>query len=319
MDFAVPGIAAVGGYSFISTPRQLRRCGKFELAVKRSGHPVATWLHDQVGGRRCAAAGDNSGPNAAAPPNCCCPGACLQARVGDAVAVRVGGTFTHLPADERRPLLLVAGGIGINPLLSILRHCCELAGFRGGGPSGSSAAGEAGTAGQLQQSKAAAAVRGGGRAAGAAPDLLPPHAALLYSASVPAELAFRAELEQLQRWADGRIRLQLHVTAPEWKGREAEWGGHWGRIGASDLRHALQWLACGAAGAAGAAGVAGTQPAGGCGGSSSNGGSSGSRPPALPPDLAVLLCGPAAMEDRVIEELQALGVAQRQIRFERWW
>ena len=243
--------------------------------------------------------------------------------MGDAVAVRVGGAFTYLPGDERRPLLLVAGGIGINPLLSILRHCCELAGFRGGDSSsssqGSSAAGAAGTAGQ-QPAAAAAAVQGSDRAAGAAPDLLPPHAAVLYSASAPEELAFRAELERLQRWAQGRIRLQLHVTAPEWKGREAEWGGRWGRVGAADLRHALEWLACGAAGAAGAPGPA-AQHAGcdGGGGSSDGGGGSGSRPPALPPDLAVLLCGPAAMEDRVIEQLQALGVPPPQIRFERWW
>ncbi|PRW59202.1 oxidoreductase NAD-binding domain-containing 1 [Chlorella sorokiniana] len=107
VDFAVPGIAAVGGYSFTSTPRQLERCGTFDLAIRRSAHPVATWLHD-------------------------------KARAGDEVAVRIGGSFTYQPGDERRPLLLLAGGVGINPLLSILQHCCELAGHGGDSSSGGS-------------------------------------------------------------------------------------------------------------------------------------------------------------------------------------
>lgn len=34
----------------------------------------------------------------------------LQARVGNSVSVAAGGTFTYRPANERRPLLLVAGG-----------------------------------------------------------------------------------------------------------------------------------------------------------------------------------------------------------------
>lgn len=59
----------------------------------------------------------------------------MQARQGDVVAVRVGGSFTYQPGDERRPLLLLAGGIGINPLLSILQHCCELAGYEDQGGS----------------------------------------------------------------------------------------------------------------------------------------------------------------------------------------
>lgn len=48
VDFAVPGITAAGGYSFTSTPRQLQQRGTFELAVRRSAHPVAAWLHDKV-------------------------------------------------------------------------------------------------------------------------------------------------------------------------------------------------------------------------------------------------------------------------------
>lgn len=50
VDFSVPGITAAGGYSFTSTPRQLQQRGTLELAVRRSAHPVATWLHDKVRG-----------------------------------------------------------------------------------------------------------------------------------------------------------------------------------------------------------------------------------------------------------------------------
>ena len=46
VDFFIPHVAAMGGFSFVSTPRQLERCGTFELAVKRSSHPAAAWLHE---------------------------------------------------------------------------------------------------------------------------------------------------------------------------------------------------------------------------------------------------------------------------------
>lgn len=44
------------------------------------------------------------------------------------MAVRVGGEFFFdpQPADATRNLVLIAGGVGINPLLSILRHAADL-------------------------------------------------------------------------------------------------------------------------------------------------------------------------------------------------
>lgn len=44
------------------------------------------------------------------------------------MAVRVGGEFFFdpQPADASRNLVLIAGGVGINPLLSILRHSADL-------------------------------------------------------------------------------------------------------------------------------------------------------------------------------------------------
>lgn len=54
-----------------------------------------------------------------------CP---LQCTLDSEVAVRVGGEFFFdpQPADASRNLMLIAGGVGINPLLSILRHAADL-------------------------------------------------------------------------------------------------------------------------------------------------------------------------------------------------
>lgn len=50
-----------------------------------------------------------------------------QAKVGERVGVRVGGTF-RVDDEEagKHPLLLIAGGIGITPLYCILKHTLEV-------------------------------------------------------------------------------------------------------------------------------------------------------------------------------------------------
>ena len=46
-----------------------------------------------------------------------------ECRVGDQLSVRVGGDFIYDPAPSgSHGLLLVAGGVGINPLISMLLH-----------------------------------------------------------------------------------------------------------------------------------------------------------------------------------------------------
>lgn len=51
-----------------------------------------------------------------------------QCTVGSQVAMRVGGDFFFdpSPSDPSVDLLLVAGGVGINPLYSILLHTTDL-------------------------------------------------------------------------------------------------------------------------------------------------------------------------------------------------
>jgi len=159
---------------------------------------------------------------------------------------------------------------------------------------------------------------------------------VLYSASVPAELAFRRELEQLQQQAGaGRLSLRLHVTAPEWRGREAEWGGRWGRTGRPDLREALQGLQAAhgaaaavdaeagedAAAAAAAAQLSAATQDANLGNSTENStdNSTEHTDSSQLPALAALVCGPSGMEDAVVADLRSLGLRPEQIRFEKWW
>lgn len=89
VDFYIPQIDVVGGYSITSLPSELPI---LDLAVKASVHPPAAW----------------------------CTG---RAKVGDKVGVRVGGSFVLRPAPSN---LFVAGGVGINPLFGMLRQLLEL-------------------------------------------------------------------------------------------------------------------------------------------------------------------------------------------------
>ncbi|KAM9383960.1 oxidoreductase NAD-binding domain-containing protein 1 isoform 2-T2 [Pholidichthys leucotaenia] len=97
VDFFIPEVEKVGGFSMCSSPGLLQREGVIELAVKYSKHPPAHWVH-------------------------------TMCTVGSTVAMRVGGDFFFDPApsDPSVDLLLVAGGVGINPLYSILLHTKDL-------------------------------------------------------------------------------------------------------------------------------------------------------------------------------------------------
>ncbi|XP_042290798.1 oxidoreductase NAD-binding domain-containing protein 1 [Thunnus maccoyii] len=97
VDFFIPGVEKVGGFSMCSSPGLLQRDGVIELAVKYSKHPPAHWIH-------------------------------TTCTLGSHVAMRVGGDFFFdpSPTDSSVDLLLVAGGVGINPLYSILLHMTDL-------------------------------------------------------------------------------------------------------------------------------------------------------------------------------------------------
>lgn len=100
VDMFIPGVETVGGFSMSSPPHLLSETGQLHLAVKYATHPPALWVH-------------------------------TKCQVGSEVRLRVGGDF-HYPLDSdtgQKDLLLLAGGVGVNPLYSMLQHfvyCLQL-------------------------------------------------------------------------------------------------------------------------------------------------------------------------------------------------
>ncbi|KAJ3140039.1 Oxidoreductase NAD-binding domain-containing protein 1 [Irineochytrium annulatum] len=103
VDFFVPHIQVVGGFSLASSPLTLTHHNTFTLAIKRAHvNPVVRYLHE-------------------------------SAQPGDIVQVRVGGSFhldDDLPTIPRLPsgpreLILIAGGVGATPIISIASHVVE--------------------------------------------------------------------------------------------------------------------------------------------------------------------------------------------------
>ncbi|NXK82139.1 OXND1 protein, partial [Amazona guildingii] len=47
VDFFIPGLSVVGGFSMCSSPGLLKREGILELAVKHTDHPPAHWVHTE--------------------------------------------------------------------------------------------------------------------------------------------------------------------------------------------------------------------------------------------------------------------------------
>lgn len=84
----IDGDIKTGSYSLTTSPSQ---GGRVELAIKNSStHPVTRWLHD--------------------------------AREGDIVDITRGqGAFVFLP-DMGEDIVLIGGGVGVTPLLSIFRY-----------------------------------------------------------------------------------------------------------------------------------------------------------------------------------------------------
>jgi len=89
LSIELDGTPHTAGYSITTSP--IHR-GEIELAIKASArHPVARWVHE-------------------------------AARVGDQVTVTQGqGPFVYLP-EMSDNVVLIGGGVGITPLLSIFRH-----------------------------------------------------------------------------------------------------------------------------------------------------------------------------------------------------
>ncbi|OCL14413.1 hypothetical protein AOQ84DRAFT_281101 [Glonium stellatum] len=109
LDVHVPGLAKAGGFTITSTPRDAlpqssepepdqRQSPFLELAVQESPlNPPAAWLWRPS-----------------------------EEIIGQELHVRVGGSFVWPPpgvnANETHRVVFIAGGVGINPLISIVSH-----------------------------------------------------------------------------------------------------------------------------------------------------------------------------------------------------
>mgnify|MGYP001061087334 FL=1 len=89
LSVEIEGVRHTAGYSVTTSPIHQ---GEIELAIKASArHPLARWVHE-------------------------------QAAVGNRVRVSQGqGPFVYLP-EMSDNVVLIGGGVGVTPLLSIFRH-----------------------------------------------------------------------------------------------------------------------------------------------------------------------------------------------------
>ena len=88
----IDGATEVAGYSMTTSPTEP---GWFSIAIKRVGdNPVTDYLHD-------------------------------HAKVGDALVVEGGSGDFHYIGNDPHPLALIAGGIGITPIASIVRYIAQ--------------------------------------------------------------------------------------------------------------------------------------------------------------------------------------------------
>lgn len=322
----------VGGYSMTSAPdtsAAARRAlaasgaapppaGHLDLAVKRSRCPPAVWVHEHAA-----------------------PGVQVRVRVGGSFTLRNCGIESSAGCldPSLKHIVLVAGGVGINPIYSMLLHLSRFYADGDGARSGSSAP-------------------------------PPPTITLLYSAPTRRDMAFVSELTALAKsdafaWSVGAAGSSgdAGVRLPEWAAATSpaaagasrallslrlyftrEDGGSpahdltdgskvsvsFGRridglaiasalAEARALRARLRVVTGGAADVAyascGASGAAQRSALGGAG--------DAARAAALAASsdgVAVLLCGPPAMTDGIAAACASeLGLAAEQVHYEKWW
>eukprot|EP00092_Neocalanus_flemingeri_P030607 GFUD01033232.1.p1 GENE.GFUD01033232.1~~GFUD01033232.1.p1 ORF type:complete len:308 (-),score=113.65 GFUD01033232.1:61-984(-) len=177
LDFFIPGEEKVGGFSMCSSPSDLTSRGTLDLAIKYSTWAPAFWVH-------------------------------TQCKVGDVVTFRFGGDF-YYPAKgvEGDPsLLLIAGGVGINPLYSIWLQAEHLARSSNSSPT----------------------------TPYTTPSTTPASVSMLYSAATPAELLFSSNIDKAVQEME-KFSCKYFVTQEGDQTREVT-----GRICKEDLEKELK-------------------------------------------------------------------------------
>lgn len=175
LDLMIPGLSKVGGFTMCTSPLQFDKTKILQLAVKFSEHPPTYWIH-------------------------------TQSKVGSEVSIRFGGDFVYNPKpdDPPRDVLLLGGGVGINPLYCIMNYISDLNKLK--------------TPKQLN-------------------DGTQINTLLLYSSSSTAELLFKKEMEELEK-NNENIKCRYFVTRE--KSTQEDIKEH--RINKNDLEDAFKFI-----------------------------------------------------------------------------
>jgi hypothetical protein len=300
-DFAAPGVATVGGFSFVSAPRvsplaavaardllpppaaAAAAAPSVSLAVRRSAHAPAAWVH-------AAAA----------------PGAVVRLRAGGRftpsscgllAAVQAPGAPLPPPRAGLRHVVLVAGGVGINPLCSILLALSQWY-----------------TGDAAVPAPPAISLLYAARSAGSAA-LLPPLQSLASSGAYRPGGASAASLFSLQLFLSRQAAPGSVDAGGGGGATQVAWGR---RLAAADIAAELDRVRRAPAGGGGG---------GGCGAAAAarrtrdaSGETAAAELAAARAGVAVLVCGPPAMTDDVVRACVAeLALEPQQVHTERWW
>ncbi|TLD19681.1 hypothetical protein PspLS_09523 [Pyricularia sp. CBS 133598] len=140
LDVFCPGIEKAGGFTVTSPPSRAHRSSSsappyLELAVQKSPeNPAAAYLWK---GRPTSTSNEDSDDEEYADES---SGDQQPGIVGTQLQVRIGGSFVYppsgvAPSQVLRRVVFVAGGMGVNPLVSMAAHLAEQEQDRGdGGP-----------------------------------------------------------------------------------------------------------------------------------------------------------------------------------------
>eukprot|EP00117_Sycon_ciliatum_P003237 scpid55127/ scgid8122/ Oxidoreductase NAD-binding domain-containing protein 1 len=192
VDVFIPGVDVVGGFSLCSSPKQLTSSGTFELAVKASPHPPARWMSET------AKSGDvidvRVGGDFFFPPVCSHGQPTSSSSVSTESDAR-GHSAVHNSSQGDYDILLIGGGVGINPLYSILMDVVRHPGLV---QDQNSAVGTA-----------APACEGGLQARCDGPRVQA--VTLLHSAQKQEDVLFRDSLESMARPNSGEQKCQVHL------------------------------------------------------------------------------------------------------------
>ncbi|CAF9919642.1 MAG: hypothetical protein ALECFALPRED_001246 [Alectoria fallacina] len=108
LDVYVPNVHQAGGFTITSTPNDLKKDRPYlELAIQNSpNNPPAKWLWQKE-----------------------------RKIIGKSLSIRVGGSFVWPPPDidldKIKKAVFIAGGVGINPLISIITHLISEGNYKG--------------------------------------------------------------------------------------------------------------------------------------------------------------------------------------------